>query len=90
MVHGLEPFFYVAFQGVVGGGRVGERGEGVPEKVVVVGLRCDVVESSIGRTLGEGLMQFAHRERFVGCADDLLVELVAEVALVYQPCRFVG
>lgn len=90
MIEGLEPFFYVAFQGVTWGRWVGEGGECVPEEVVVVCLRSDVVESGIGRTLGQGLMQFADREGFVGCANDLLIESIAEVLLVGQPGGLVG
>ena len=50
MVERFEPFFYVASEGVVGSGRFGEGGEGVPEEMVVMGLCSEVVESCIGRT----------------------------------------
>ena len=47
MVERLEPFFYV--QPEVAGYRVwvGERGEGVPEEVVVMSLCGDIIEGSI-------------------------------------------
>ena len=90
VVERFEPFFYVAFQGVVGRRWVGEGGEGVPEEVVVVRLRGDVVQRGIGRALGESFVKLADGKGFVGGTADLLVELIAKVVLVRQPRRLVG
>ena len=82
VVEGFEVFFYVGFEGVVGCGWVGEGGERAPEEVAVVGLCSEVVEGCVGGTFGEGFVEFADGQGFVGCADYSLVELVAEMGLV--------
>lgn len=73
MVEGFEPFLYVGLEAPGWGAGLGEGGEGVPEEMVVVGLRGDVVERCIGGAFGEGFVEFAHGEGFVCCAEDLLV-----------------
>lgn len=51
----------------------------VPEKVVVMSHCSMVVKCSIDGTLREGLVQCAYGKRFVDCACNMGVEVVAEV-----------
>lgn len=83
MREGFEGFFDVELEGCGGRWGFGEGGEGVPEEMVVVGLCGDVVEVGVGGAAGKGFVKVADWQGFVNCAEDVFVELVAEVSLVF-------